>query len=931
MAAVSPVASVEGFLDALEKSQLLAATAVAEVRRAAERRGDPRQLARELVKAGTLTKWQAAQLLHGYHTLVVGKYKLLEQLGSGALGRVYLAEHAQMARRHTLKIVSRRYTQDREGLKRFLAEAQRACGLEHRNLSRIYDVNTDGERFYLVMEYVEGEDLEQQVGRKGRLSCRRACDFAGQIAEGLAHAHEQGVVHGDLKPSNLIVDGGGTVRILDIGQAQLVGQPPSPVEESGESASLATALFQAPEQRGEARSPDRPGDVYSLGSVLCYLLTGRTAADAEQAAAQLKKVEGIAAEVVELCVQMLADDPAKRPQSMAAIAERLARFAVPAPSSSAAAPKKDDSFAGKLSMPKAKKPPVARPLTDDAGASGAVVAADDEQSAKDDSPFAGFKLDTDKRGKKAAAKPAAPAVAAAKEPVEQAAAAANPKQNSSRTVLIVAGVAGGGVLVLGTIAALVVFFALRGRADRQVAEAAPVQSAPVPSAAAAADVAAMAEEANPAEANPQLLIVPAEAPGEALPDNSPPAEEPPVEAAANEAPEPAPPPAVAEPKPAAESEPPAAAKAKAAPPPAKAAPRAEEDPFKGFAKAVSLPVLPEGSEPEPDVMAPTPLGPCKVPPSALVIAHLKGGESAFRSRHKFELEAVNGTALQDWEVRLIDGTAARLIATLGVKEGQLVFQWTPEAASQPALANMLCNCALQLSAGPKQIVVPLRKPIEGPPLAFDLNRPQASVRWPIEFLPDAKQIYVEAQKLDTAHQRIQPEEGTPVGGDVTIWTGPADDALYLALKCEPQATTRYVEVRGTALLRIEGLIPRPKAFNRRELGGALQQADKQIAVMTVASRQAQDAEQNAEKKARLRAASEQQIAAIATQAEKLRRLMEFTGELSPSIHFRVYYLAEDQQVDLLITKAEDRPAEERRPAKKGKAEKGKAAETSDLQ
>src|SRR3954464_13432612 len=108
MAALTPAESVEALLSAIEKSGLLSAESLAKIRETAIALSDPKALARSLIKDGTLTRWQADQLLHNYHRLVIGKYKLLDQLQTPPTGRVYLAEHVQMGRRHTLKVLAKR-------------------------------------------------------------------------------------------------------------------------------------------------------------------------------------------------------------------------------------------------------------------------------------------------------------------------------------------------------------------------------------------------------------------------------------------------------------------------------------------------------------------------------------------------------------------------------------------------------------------------------------------------------------------------------------------------------------------------------------------------------------------------------------------------------------------------------------------------------
>jgi len=167
MAALTPVESVEALVSAIEKSGLVAAGALDKVREAAGKASDPKVLARDLVKDGILTRWQAEQLINGYHRLLVGRYKLLDQIGTAPTGRLYLAEHTQMGRRHTLKVLAKRLASNPVAVKQFLTSAQNACSLDHRNISRVYDVSQDRIGHYVVMEHVEGQDLEQLVERTG--------------------------------------------------------------------------------------------------------------------------------------------------------------------------------------------------------------------------------------------------------------------------------------------------------------------------------------------------------------------------------------------------------------------------------------------------------------------------------------------------------------------------------------------------------------------------------------------------------------------------------------------------------------------------------------------------------------------------------------------------------------------------------------------
>ena len=532
MATLSIVESVDAFVAAIEKSGLLSAEAMSKVRDAAAKADSPKALARPLVKEGTLTNWQANQLLYGFHKLLIGKYKLLSQLGAGEMGRVYLAEHVQMGRQHCLKVLSRRHTSKPDVLKRFLDEAQKVCALEHRNLSHVYDVNQGGDQYYLVMEYVEGDNLQSLVEKAGKLPVAESLAYIRQAAEGLAHAHDRGVMHGDLKPSNLVLDESGTVKILDIGQARFAEGPQTPgdKDDTAETASLAAVIYHAPEQRGQVRTIDERSDVYSLGSVLCYLLSGKAAPDAASAEKQLQQIAKLPESLTRLCRQMMADQPEDRPATMpdvlaelAAIererslppmpAEKGTEAKSPAVAAARNGAKKTDSTA------KFKKPPVAKALSEapaipmakklaasaESDEADSIVPDAAVEETEEPSPFAGFAIQTKgSRGKKPAKPPVKSAsddgTAVGETTINSSTAATTAKK--SNLPLILGGSVGGGVLAIAGISVLMYVLFFRG-GDAEVAQV-PAEAAATPATAIATS------EGNPTEANPGESNPPAE-------------------------------------------------------------------------------------------------------------------------------------------------------------------------------------------------------------------------------------------------------------------------------------------------------------------------------------------------------------------------------------------------------------------------------------
>jgi len=232
-------------------------------------------VAERLVDASMLTAWQCEKLLEGrYKGFFLGKYKLLDHLGTGGMSSVYLAEHVLMQRRVAIKVLPKNRVEDSSYLARFYLEAQAAAALDHRNIVRAYDVDNDGIIHYLVMEYVEGRDLQQIVKEDGPMDYATAAEYIRQGAEGLAHAHHAGLIHRDVKPANLLVDQKNVVKVLDLGLARFTDEDRASLTVTYDENVLGTADYLAPEQALDSHGVDARADVYSLGCSLYYLLTG---------------------------------------------------------------------------------------------------------------------------------------------------------------------------------------------------------------------------------------------------------------------------------------------------------------------------------------------------------------------------------------------------------------------------------------------------------------------------------------------------------------------------------------------------------------------------------------------------------------------------------------------------------------------------------
>ncbi len=335
-------ASATELLDLAEKSTVLEPEALAEIR--AHFLDLPlcsaQQCADRLVAEGVLTKFQAAKLLAGRWRgfVIAGKYKLIDRLGVGGMGAVYLCEHIHMGRRVALKVLPLAQAEDKASLARFYREARAVARLDHPNIVRAHDIDREDKLHFLVLEYVDGCNLHEFVRRNGPLEPGRAASFIRQASLGLQHAHEANLVHRDIKPGNLLLDRQGTVKLLDMGLAQFFGEENSQfVKEYETGFVIGTADFLSPEQTIQSQVDIR-ADIYSLGCTLYFLLAGKSPFQDGTTGQKMiwhqvrmpKSIRQFRTDVadglVSVVERMMAKDMALRYQEPADVAQALAEF-----------------------------------------------------------------------------------------------------------------------------------------------------------------------------------------------------------------------------------------------------------------------------------------------------------------------------------------------------------------------------------------------------------------------------------------------------------------------------------------------------------------------------------------------------------------------------------------------------------------------------
>ena len=366
------------FLANVRQSGLLTDEDLARAEKALPPSNRGRNVARVLVEQGLLTKFQAERLLAGRTAgFLLGQYRILDQIGRGGMGRVFKAEHRTMGRIVALKVLAHDLMRTDRAREMFLREVRAAAQLVHPNIVTAYDANEIDGRYYLVLEYVDGPNLEQLVRQQGPLPVGQACDYVRQIAHGLQGAHVLGMVHRDVKPANILVqrrgfngNAVGLVKISDFGLARLhnpnasdafSGHPGTILTK--DNTVMGTPDYLSPEQARNLHKTDIRSDLYSVGCTFYFLLTGHVLFPGGSTLDKLirhgtEKPPSVRdarpetpPEVAAVVEKLLAKHPEERCQTPADLAAALEPFAVSGPTPWAPLPSPAEPFVDCLATP----------------------------------------------------------------------------------------------------------------------------------------------------------------------------------------------------------------------------------------------------------------------------------------------------------------------------------------------------------------------------------------------------------------------------------------------------------------------------------------------------------------------------------------------------------------------------------------------------
>lgn len=302
-----------------------------------------------LIEHKLITRWHADKLIVGkYKGFFLGKHKLLGHLGSGGMSSVYLAEHRAMHHKRAIKVLPKSRLGNSSYLARFQLEAKAIAALNHPNIVRAFDIDQENDTHYIVMEYVDGADLQTMVKRrldkykdqpdKKFLDFGLVANYIAQAARGLQHAHDVGLIHRDVKPANLLVNSEGVIKLLDLGLALFSDDTQASLTIDYNDKVLGTADYLAPEQALNSHTVDSRADIYGLGCTMYFLLTGHPPFPEGTIAQRIAKHQSamppdiraerpeVPGELEGICFKMIQKDPKFRYPNCTTVAEVLEQW-----------------------------------------------------------------------------------------------------------------------------------------------------------------------------------------------------------------------------------------------------------------------------------------------------------------------------------------------------------------------------------------------------------------------------------------------------------------------------------------------------------------------------------------------------------------------------------------------------------------------------
>jgi serine/threonine protein kinase/tetratricopeptide (TPR) repeat protein len=286
-----------------------------------------------------------------------GRYKIIEELGKGGMGKVYKAQDTDLKEKVAIKLLKPEIAADKKTIERFRNELKFARKIRHKNVCQMFDLNKEKGAHYITMEYVDGKDLKSMIRMMGQSSSGKTISIAKQVCDGLVEAHKLGVVHRDLKPQNIMVDEEGNARIMDFGIARSI-------KEKGITAAgvmIGTPEYMSPEQV-EGKEVDQRSDIYSLGVILYEMVTGRVPFEGDtpftigvkHKSEEPKDPKELNAQLPEdlnlVILRCLEKDKEKRYQSAGEVRAELMRIEEGIPSTERVVPKRKPTAAKEITV-----------------------------------------------------------------------------------------------------------------------------------------------------------------------------------------------------------------------------------------------------------------------------------------------------------------------------------------------------------------------------------------------------------------------------------------------------------------------------------------------------------------------------------------------------------------------------------------------------